>query len=495
MAAQLGPDNGAAAAAAPEEKSLVLKNQGNQALAAGHFSEACDLYSQAIDIHETAVLYSNRSMAQLKQENYGLAIADADMAIELDPTYIKAFYRRASGNFALGKYKVALKDFRAVCKMQPKDKQARLKFKECEKAVKAAAFADAIMSEETAPFSIDPSGITVDSGYQGPRLEEDGTVTLDFVRAMIEWFRDQKMIHRKFVVQILNQMQALLSSYPNCIEVTVPTGEGQKFTVCGDVHGQYFDLLNIFSLNGEPSSTNPYLFNGDFVDRGSFSLEVILTLFAFKLAAPDSLHMTRGNHESKNMNKVYGFEGEVQHKLNGDVARLFTVVFCELPLCALLENQVFIVHGGLSSNDNVSIADINAVNRVREPPESGLMCDLMWADPQAMPGRAPSKRGVGLAFGPDVTANFLAHNNLKLVVRSHEVRDEGFEVEHGGQLITVFSAPNYCDQMGNKGAFIHFTALDFQEPSKPQLEPKITSFEHVPHPPVRPMQYANMLAQ
>ena len=140
------------------------------------------------------------------------------------------------------------------------------------------------------------------------------------------------------------------------------------------------------------------------------------------------------------------------------------------------------VHGGLSSDDGVSLADVRAIPRDREPPDSGLMCDLLWSDPQAANGRSPSKRGVGLSFGPDVTRDFLKHNDLNLVIRSHEVRDEGYEVEHGGALITVFSAPNYCDAMGNRGAFIRIGR---------DLEPKFTTFEASPHPPVRPMAYAS----
>lgn len=195
---------------------------------------------------------------------------------------------------------------------------------ECEKAVTAERFYAAIESEETAPFSMDGGAITVESSYTGPRINDDGVVTIEFVRAMVEHFKDQKMIHRKYAVEILNATKDLLSGLPNCVPVQCPD-DTTNFTVCGDVHGQFYDLMNIFSLNGEPSESNPYLFNGDFVDRGSFSLEIILTLFAYKLVYPTGLHMTRGNHESKNMNKIYGFEGEVKHKLDSDVARLFTV--------------------------------------------------------------------------------------------------------------------------------------------------------------------------
>ena len=122
------------------------------------------------------------------------------------------------------------------------------------------------------------------------------------------------------------------------MEVAIP--EGSKFTVCGDIHGQFFDLMNIFALNGLPSPENPYLFNGDFVDRGSFSVECIFVLFGFKLLYPDSFFMSRGNHESENMNKMYGFEGEVKAKYSSNMCELFTEVYNWLPLSHCLNNKV-----------------------------------------------------------------------------------------------------------------------------------------------------------
>lgn len=251
-----------------------------------------------------------------------------------------------------------------------------------------------------------------------------------------------------------------------------------RLTVCGDTHGQYYDVLNIFELNGYPSPSNPYLFNGDFVDRGSFSVEVILTFLLFKMSMPDAIYLTRGNHETKNMNKIYGFEGEVKAKYDDKMFQLFLEVFSLLPLAATIENSVFVTHGGISTREDVSLDEIRRIPRGCEPPESGLMSDLLWSDPQPFPGKSPSKRGIGFSFGPDIAEAFLKYNNLQLLVRSHEVKDEGYLVEHGGKTITVFSAPNYCDTMGNKGAFIHFDA---------SLEPKFTQYEAVPHPNVRPM--------
>jgi serine/threonine-protein phosphatase 5 len=144
---------------------------------------------------------------------------------------------------------------------------------------------------------------------------------------------------------------------------------------------------------------------------------------------------------------------------------------------------VFVVHGGLSTQEGgVSLKDIEGINRFREPPGSGLMSDLLWSDPHPQMGRAPSKRGLGYSFGPDYTAAFLEKNSLQLLIRSHEMQEEGYTVDHNGQCITVFSAPNYCDQMGNKGAFIRFIDED--------MKPQFTKFEAVPHPKIPPMCYA-----
>ena len=278
---------------------------------------------------------------------------------------------------------------------------------------------------------------------------------------------------------------------------TWTTNIKSQFTICGDTHGQFFDLLHIFEIGGFPSSNNPYLFNGDFVDRGSFSFETVFVLLALKLACPDGLYLLRGNHETRNMNRIYGFEGEIKFKYDMTVMRHFTEVFNWLPLAAVISNNdkihtlsVFVVHGGLSTNVTpdegervgaLSLADINAVKRGREPPEHGLMSDLLWSDPHDLLGKVPSKRGVGFSFGSDYTQEFLQKNNLQLLIRSHEVKEEGYIVEHSGKCITVFSAPNYCDQMGNKGAYIRFYE---------DMKPHFTQFECSPHPNIPPMRYA-----
>ncbi|EXB30289.1 Serine/threonine-protein phosphatase 5 [Morus notabilis] len=336
-----------------------------------------------------------------------------------------------------------------LCPNDPDDTARKLE--ECEKAVKKLKFEEPIAvpvsQRRSIVESIDYRTIDVEPQYSGAKIGD--VVTLDFVKKMTEDFKNQKSLHKRYAYQIVLQTREMLRALPSL----------------------FYDLLNIFELNGLPLEENSYLFNGDFVDRGSFSLEVILTLFAFKCMSLSAMHLARGNHESKSMNKIYGFEGEVRSKLSETFVELFAEVFCCLPLAHVINQKVFVVHGGLFSVDGVKLSDIRAIDRFCEPPEEGLLRELLWSDPQPSLGRGPSKRGVGLSFGADVTKRFLQDNNLDLVLRSHEVKDEGYEIEHDGKLITVFSAPNYCDQMGNKGAFIRFEA--------PNLKPNIVTFSAV----------------
>lgn len=469
------------------EKAEELKATANSAFQARKYSKAVELYTQAIDLNGNNVVYwANRAFAHTKLEEYGSAVEDATKAIELDQKYVKGYYRRGAAFLAMGKFKDALKDFKQVARIVPKDPDAMKKLRECEKAVQKMRFEEAIASSEHDRTSVaeklDYHTIEVEESYKGARIEGD-TPTLDFVKTMMEDFKQEKKLHKRYAFQILLEMRKLLMVLPSLVDVTVP--DNGHFTVCGDVHGQYYDLLNIFELNGLPSDENPYLFNGDFVDRGSFSVEVIFTLFALKCLYPQGIYVARGNHESKSMNKIYGFEGEVKSKFNETMVDLFAEVFCCLPLAHVLNGKVFVVHGGLFSTDGVKLSDIRSIDRFVEPPDEGLMCELLWSDPHVGLGRAPSKRGVGVAFGSDVTKRFLEENNLDLVVRSHEVKDEGYQIEHDGKLITVFSAPNYCDQMGNKGAYIKFKA--------PGFKPDIKTFAAVPHPNVKAMAYANNL--
>ena len=182
------------------------------------------------------------------------------------------------------------------------------------------------------------------------------------------------------------------------------------------------------------------------------------------------------------MNKLYGFEGEVKHKYCDKTMAQFSHSFNMLPLCHVLNKKVQVLHGGLFSKDGIKLEDIAKINRKIEIPDHGPMCDMLWADPIKTNGRIPSKRGISMHFGPDIAERFLNENSQECVVRSHEMKEQGYEVEANGRVITVFSAPKYCDQMTNKGAYIRFKGID--------MKPHFVQFEAVPHPPIMAMHYA-----
>ncbi|XP_042884048.1 serine/threonine-protein phosphatase 5-like [Penaeus japonicus] len=468
------------------KKAEEIKSDANEYFKKQQYDKAIELYTEAIELNNTvAVYYGNRSFAYLRTECFGYALQDASKALELDKNYVKGYYRRASAYMSLGKFKLALKDYETVTKTRPNDRDAKVKYNECQKVVKMLMFQKAIAVDDdkkSIAEAINLESMVIEDDYVGPRLE-DGKVTENFMKELMEYYKAQKKLHRRYAYKILLDVKEHLMKQPTLVDVTIP--DDAKFTVCGDIHGQYYDLMNIFELNGLPSTTNPYLFNGDFVDRGSFSVECIFVLFGYKLLLPNHFFMSRGNHESVTMNQMYGFEGEVKAKYTAQMAELFTEVYNWLPLCHCLNSRVLVMHGGLFSSDTVTLDDIKATDRNRQPPEEGIMCELLWSDPMPAMGRAPSKRGVGIQFGPDVTKKFLEKNNLEYVIRSHEVKAEGYEIAHDGKCITVFSAPNYCDTMGNKGSFITLSGKD--------MKPRYTTYQAVPHPPVKPMAYANSI--
>jgi serine/threonine-protein phosphatase 5 len=202
---------------------------------------------------------------------------------------------------------MALKDFKAVVTIVPKDPDALKKFKACEKDIREEAFLKAIESENTAgEVDVDPETIPVEDSYTGPRITVDNTtgepqLTPEMTKTILGYMKEEKLVHKKYVIIILQHAIRYFRSLPSLLDLSLPdlnSSEG-TFTVCGDTHGQYYDLLNIFEIGGEPSSSNFYLFNGDFVDRGSFSFETVFALLLWKLTLPNALHMLRGNHETK----------------------------------------------------------------------------------------------------------------------------------------------------------------------------------------------------
>jgi serine/threonine-protein phosphatase 4 catalytic subunit len=214
--------------------------------------------------------------------------------------------------------------------------------------------------------------------------------------------------------------------------------------LCGDVHGQFYDLRELFKCAGDCPTTS-YLFMGDFVDRGYFSVETFLLLLALKVRYPDRMTLIRGNHESRQITQVYGFYDECLRKYGSpNVWRWCTDIFDFLALSAIVEERVFCVHGGLSPSIN-TVSQIRTIDRKQEVPHDGAMCDLMWSDPEEIDGWGLSPRGAGYLFGGDVVDKWNRQNGLVLIARAHQLVMEGHkELFASRNLVTVWSAPNYC---------------------------------------------------
>jgi serine/threonine-protein phosphatase 4 catalytic subunit len=239
----------------------------------------------------------------------------------------------------------------------------------------------------------------------------------------------------------------LLSGLPNVVSVGTP------ISICGDTHGQFFDLLELFSIGGECPTTN-YLFLGDYVDRGYFSLETFLILLCLKLRFPDRVTILRGNHESRQTTQAYGFYDEIVRKFN-DVSmwELFNNVFDVLPLCGVVGGKIFCVHGGLSPL-LTDLDQIQRLERKKEIPERGPICDLLWSDPEVVPNFTISPRGAGYLFGETAVKTFNHRNKLTLICRAHQLASEGYAEWFDRRLFTVWSAPNYCYRGGNPASIL-----------------------------------------
>ncbi|EPR77724.1 Serine/threonine protein phosphatase [Spraguea lophii 42_110] len=234
----------------------------------------------------------------------------------------------------------------------------------------------------------------------------------------------------------------VLCKEQNVVALTYP------ITVCGDIHGQYYDLMELFNIGGLPPYTK-YLFMGDFVDRGYHSVEVFSLLLCLKIKYPQQITLLRGNHESRQITQVYGFYDECVRKYgSANVWKYFTDLFDYLPLSATINDQMFCTHGGLSPSID-TIDQIHEIDRRMEVPHDGGMCDLLWSDPDEKKGWGTSPRGAGFTFGEDITKQFNKRNGLKMVCRAHQLVMNGYNYNHSNECITVFSAPNYCYRCGN----------------------------------------------
>ena len=223
--------------------------------------------------------------------------------------------------------------------------------------------------------------------------------------------------------------------------------------VCGDIHGQYYDLLRIFEHCGYPGEYN-YLFLGDYVDRGKQSLETVCLLMCYKIKYPEKVTLLRGNHESSVTNRIYGFYDECKRRYNVRLWRSFTDLFNFLPVAAIIDEKILCMHGGLSP-ELKNLQNIQDIPRPTDIPDQGLLCDLLWSDPDKDALEYDENdRGVSVIFGEKIVQDFNKKNDLDLIIRAHQVVDDGYEFFAQRQLITIFSAPNYCGEFDNSAGIM-----------------------------------------
>ncbi|KAH0795798.1 Ser/Thr protein phosphatase [Histomonas meleagridis] len=244
----------------------------------------------------------------------------------------------------------------------------------------------------------------------------------------------QYVIDSQHILRTLSFARKMFESEPPLLELN-----GQ-FVVVGDLHGNLDDILRIFQRCRYPPKTS-YLFLGDYVDRGKYSVEVVVLLFALKIKFPDNIFLLRGNHETEQVSKSYGFFDECKAKYNEEVYAAFLDCFSWMPIAAIINQTIFCIHGGISS----SLESIEQIKAIKRPLNSlpHLVSDLLWSDPSdTVQEFGPSDRKCGCLFGSTALNSFLENNSLKCLIRAHEFMYKGFEW-HFGNCLTVFSSSNY----------------------------------------------------
>jgi serine/threonine-protein phosphatase PP1 catalytic subunit len=228
-------------------------------------------------------------------------------------------------------------------------------------------------------------------------------------------------------------------------------------TVVGDTHGQLHDTFRIFE-SVKPSES-AFLFLGDYIDRGWNSIENLCLLLAYKIKYPNTFFMLRGNHACSNITRLYGFWDDCRRRWRGlgdEPWKLFGGVFNVLPVAGIIDGKIFCVHGGLSPHLE-TLDDIRNMERPQEVRDEGLICDLLWSDPDPdIEEWGPNERGTSVCFGSVQVRAFLVKFGFDLVCRAHQAVMDGYEftLHPEASLITLFSAPNYCYEFDNKGAIL-----------------------------------------
>ena len=290
----------------------------------------------------------------------------------------------------------------------------------------------------------------------------------------IETVKQCKCLSEHDLKLLCDKVRELLCEESNVQPVSAPV------IVCGDIHGQFFDLMNLFEKGGDLPDQK-YLFLGDYVDRGYNSVETLEYLLCLKLKYQGKITLLRGNHESRQICFSYGFYEEITRKYgNSNPWRYFNDLFDYLPVAAIIEGKIFCVHGGLSPLIS-TVDQIRLINRKQEIPHEGAYCDLMWSDPDDIEAWSFSPRGAGFLFGGRVVDEFNQLNDIRLICRAHQLVNEGFKYWFRDKnLVTVWSAPNYCYRCGNKASILKlgpklertFEMVEVNEKSDKAPQPK-----------------------
>ena len=290
----------------------------------------------------------------------------------------------------------------------------------------------------------------------------------------LEQLKELKCLTEEELKQLCEKAKEIFIEESNVQNVSAPV------IICGDIHGQIYDLIELFKKGGEIPNSR-YVFMGDYVDRGYNGVEVLELLLALKVKYPEHITLLRGNHESRQICFAYGFYEEITRKYgNANAWEYFTDLFDYLPLAALVEGKIFCVHGGLSPYIS-TVDQIRLINRKMEIPREGVFCDLMWSDPDDIETWIISCRGAGWIYGWKVVDEFTHINGLELICRAHQLVMEGFKYWFQNKnLCTVWSAPNYCYRCGNRASILKLDSdlsrtidyFDFSEKSVNSAPPK-----------------------
>jgi serine/threonine-protein phosphatase PP1 catalytic subunit len=279
-------------------------------------------------------------------------------------------------------------------------------------------------------------------------------------------------ISEREVITVIDKVYPIIEKEESMLELEPP------LYICGDIHGQFYDLLRLFEILKYPPESK-FLFLGDYVDRGKRSLECILLLLCLKIKYPSRIFLLRGNHESEDINRMYGFYDECKRKVSLRIYKKFCNLFNILPITALVGEKILCMHGGLAY-DLKNIDQLKAIKRPTEIPDAGLLCDLVWSDPDDslyFDFCTNKERGISVCFSKKKVEEFTKENDLDLICRAHQVVEEGFQFFANMKLITVFTAPNYMDEFDNNGAILEVNkdmicSLHVLKPDKSDISKK-----------------------